>query len=119
MTLERFKSKCITAYNSKGWKLLERVYAELMNRGIEPVGIETFGDWRDQENGERFITIQTVNRHNGTEENVTAQIDVMEMTSGKKGDGCRCMKRVFSIKVPKEASDKVIKNRIDKALEYI
>lgn len=62
---------------------------------------------------EREIRIEETYRHNGTKENVTAKIKVL-----KPNDNQPYFKdTILEIKIPYEATKRVINNRINKALE--
>jgi hypothetical protein len=101
---------------SKAHELLTRITAELTERGFQ------MNEWNDGRimstmiprieyvNGTRFINVEETYRSNGTEENVTATISV------SIADGIHSTRIVFKVKVPKDASDKVINNRIDKTI---
>ena len=99
------------------YELTERVKSEFESNGFkfkaQGSNYYTEHEWKE---GERLIGIKPTWRHNGTEENVTVTITVLEIdkiwskTSGR-------YKLPINIKVPKNASDKVIKNRVAKAIE--
>ena len=110
MTIEKVKEKLRTDYESPAWKLVERIVDEMNKRGIEPDGIAYSYDSR-KPLGTRLIGVEPVYRHNGTSENVSAKIVIQEEV--KYG-----IMQIAQIKVPGGASDKVINNRIDKALTY-
>ena len=115
MTTAKFKERFISDYESGSWKLVERIEAELAKRGIEPNGIEIYWDNRGSDQiGTRYLVLYMVDRHNGTEVNVSADIVIYEQIS-KTGTS----KRIAKFRVPKDASDRVINNRIDKALAYL
>ena len=109
MKIAQFKEKATTDFNSEGWKLLERVVKALDERGLEPDVIE--GLSINLKEG-KVIFVETVYRHNGTNENVNVKLAVAEH------EGHR-IKHLIEVKVPKDASDKVINNRIDKITQYL
>lgn len=111
MTIEEVKEKIITDYESPAWKLVERIVSEMNKRGIEPDGIVLW-DGGSKPLGTRLIGVEPVYRSNGTSEDVSARIVIDEVV--KFGEI-----RIAKIKVQGGASDKVINNRIDKALTYI
>ena len=114
MTIEKFlNSKIITDTTSKAWELLVRVEKALMEKGIEPYAINYMSMGKKKEVGEKYISIRTVYRSNGTEEDVSVKIEVYEKINKYSS------KRIESIKVPKDASDKVINNRIEKAIKSL
>lgn len=110
MTIEKVKEKVITDYESPAWKLVERIVNEMNKRGIEPDGIIRW-DGGQKPIGTRLIGVEPVYRRNGTSEDVSVKIVIYEEV--KLG-----MMQIAKIKVPGGASDKVINNRIDKALAY-
>jgi len=100
--------------------LLERTIAELKNAGLNPYFINGYHepDERERPEGIELNVKETFRVNNTLEknlENVTVTIEVANWTNdGAFGIG----HRVAKIKVPKDASDKVIKNRVAKVLEY-
>ena len=100
----------ISNYESPAWKLDERIVSEMNKRGIEPDGIVLWDGCR-KPLGTRLIGVEPVYRSNGTSEDVSAKIVIHEQV--KWG-----VIRIAKIKVQGGASDRVINNRIDKALEY-
>ena len=99
------------------YELLERVKTEFESNGFrfKDQGSNYYSEheWKE---GARLIGIKPTWRHNGTEENVTVTITALEIdkiwseTSGR-------YKLPINFKVPKNASDKVIRNRVAKAIE--
>ena len=119
MTLERYKSNVITNTESRAFKLLERVYKALEDRGLQVMSINctSLKSETDQLNdGDRYIGIKTIYRNNGTDEDVSVDIIIMEEYQGK---WYKSGKQIAKVRVPKEASDRVITNRINKAVEYL
>lgn len=95
-------------------ELLNRVVEAFRTRGIEPYWIEhQHKGWQLGELPPELTihVYQTFRQNHSRLENVTVTIEV---TRWNKTTG----KRLARLKVPKDASDKVINNRIDKALEY-
>ncbi len=121
--VDEFKKKVVTDYDSPAFALMVRVIDEMGKRGFEPyyvMGIhiptacdQVHENWFDIEAGKKYIGINTVYRHNGTGANVSVEIDVSEKV------GKFSAKRICVVKVPKDASDKVIGRRIDKVLEAL
>lgn len=110
-------AKYIESYShrtGKSFELLVRVCKSLEEKEIcidSINGISYKGDpWVV---GNKYISVHEVYRSNGTEENVTVKIDVLEC------DGERSGRRVGFVKVPKNASDKVIQKRISQVLELM
>lgn len=64
--------------------------------------------------GYKYIMIYETPRRNGTNEDVTATIEVLVVTNTNG-----CSSRIAKFKIPTTASDKVINNRIQKALAEI
>lgn len=99
------------------YELIERVKKEFEANGFEfkAQGSDYYTEceWKV---GARRIGLEPTWRHNGTVENVTVTISVLELvkiwseTSGR-------YKLPIKFKVPKNASDKVIQNRVAKAIE--
>ena len=99
------------------YELLERVKKEFESNGFrfksQGSNYYTEHEWKV---GARLIGIKPTWRHNGTEEDVTVTITVLDIDK-IYGAGCGRYKLPINIKVPKNASDKVIKNRVAKAIE--
>lgn len=99
------------------YELLERVKTEFESSGFsfksQGSDYYTEHEWKV---GARFIGIKPTWRHNGTEENVTVTITVLEIDKIWSAVSGR-YKLPISFKVPKNASDKVIRNRVAKAIE--
>lgn len=110
MTIEKVRERVKTNYESPAWKLVKRIVDEMNKRGIEPDGIILW-DGGQKPLGTRLIGVEPVYRSNGTSEDVSARIVIYEVV--KLG-----MMQIAKIKVPGGASEKVINNRIDKALAY-
>lgn len=100
----------------KASELKEKVLNRLEERGLNVGCI----DFRFVEGftGGNHIAVKEVWRHNGTDENVSVDIKYF-VTLGKISDYSESFKLVGSVRVPKNASDKVIDNRIDKFMEII
>lgn len=96
-------------------ELLDRVVEALRESGIEPYFIDGFhkgwiaGEYPD---GIQLDVKQTFRMNNRDLENVTVTIDVVNW-NGRSGH------RIARIKVPKNASDKVINNRVEKVLNLM
>ena len=112
MTVEKFLTRITTNTESKAWKLLVRVCDILAQKGYEPRCIEGFGDCSSATTG-RYISVSTVHKHNAAEEDTSVDISIYEI------DGRNSAKCVIKIRVHKESSNKVIANRIDKAVAYL
>lgn len=97
--------------------LVERVAEAIRKNGIEPYFID--GHHKDWKIGDhppkRTMDVAQTFRYNHSDlENITATITVSEWTVSRYGS---CTgKQLLKIKVPANASDKVIQNRINKAL---
>ena len=94
--------------------LMDRVIEAFRNKGYEPFWINSVRS--DKVSGtvpSKTIDVLETFRMNHTElDNVTVTIDVTEW-EGHSG------RRIFKTKVPKNASDKVINNRVDKVIEVL
>lgn len=96
-------------------ELLDRVVEALRNKGIEPYFIDGVhkgwiaGEYPD---GIQLNVKQTFRMNNRDLENVTVTIEVTDW-NGRSGH------MLARIKVPKNASDKVINNRIEKVLNLM
>ena len=118
-----YKERVKTDYDSPAWELLERVVAELEARGLDPHYINGIHvaqaydkneDFSEAPIGSKHINVQTVYRSNGTKENVSVKITVSAKVNYYSS------LRSIQVKVPKNASDKVIKSRVDQiAWDYI
>lgn len=97
-------------------KLSERIAAEFARNGF---ALEYNGQfWHtglDVKVGDCEFVIEETYRHNGTVENVTSKISVSEIIEVINEDMYR-VKHLVEIKIPKNASDKVIANRVAKAI---
>lgn len=112
---------------AKATTLVLRIVEEFKNRGynIEECHAKEWGTDKDViyayeiRNPEtfRYIKIEETYRSNGTSENVTATIRINELVYKTVGCWWGIAKNIATIKVPKDASDKVISNRITKAIE--
>lgn len=114
MTIAEYKEGIISDYESSAWKLLERVVEKLGERGIEPDSINGC-HIKDFEKG-KVMDIETVYHRNGASDNVTVRMTVAEFEPTKYGGH---FKGLIDVRVPKNASDRVINNRIDKIIEVL
>ena len=98
-------------------ELMKRVVNELVNQGLECEEKANFTTTKHEvKTGDVFLQIEEVYRHNGTDENVTVNIECYEVTTVYYSDIYHVKRIGNIIKVPKNASDKVIKNRVEKAI---
>lgn len=116
MTIERysnsFKGKVDTT--TETFKLIVKLIDELTKRGIEVGYINGIGsneEWKAKEIGEKYISVDTVYRRNGTAANASVDIECMIKTSTSSS------RRIDKVRVKVGASDKVISKRIDTILE--
>lgn len=112
MTIQKYKERVISDFESPAWALLEKVVAEFNKRGIEPDCINLYGG---ENEGNIWIDVSTVYKHNGANENVSVKIGVYK----RNNDYMRSSTRIAKVIVPKDASEKVINKRIDKALAAV
>lgn len=99
-------------------ELLTRVIAEFEKNGVTLNNVYS-NVWRsdhEYKSGERRFYVSEVYRHNGTEENTTVKIIVDEVNKVWGAQSCSLIE-VIALKVPKNASDRVIANRVKKAIE--
>lgn len=75
---------------------------------------KTYVSQRSWVEGAKYIEIHETPRHNGTETDVTATVSVNIVLNP-----IGVSKRLATFKIPKNASDKVIANRIEKAVTYM
>lgn len=114
MTIAEYKEHVISDYESPAWELLERVVEKLGERGIEP---DAINGWHVQDFGKgKVMDIETVYHHNGASDNVTVRMTVAEFEPTGRGGW---FKGLIDVRVPKNASDRVINNRIDKIIEVL
>lgn len=98
-------------------ELMEKIIAELNANGVElKLTKQNFFSSYDHETmyntvGAKYIELDEVNRHNGTEKNVTAEISVYVM------EELHSCKRIDKVRVNENASDRVVKNRVKKIME--
>ena len=99
-------------------KLLDRVVEGFRSKGVEPWWINYKHETWNDVVPNKTIHVHETDRQNYRYdlENVTVTIEVTEWEH--EFGGCASGKQIFKTKVPKNASDKVINNRINKALEY-
>lgn len=98
-------------------ELMGRVVKDVDNHGLECEKQANFTTTKHEvKTGEAFLQIEEVYRHNGTDENVTVTIECYEITTVYCPTIYNVKRRGNIIKVPKNASDKVIKNRVEKAI---
>ena len=98
-------------------ELMEKIIAEFKANGVElKLTKQNFFSSYDHETmynmvGAKYIKLDEVDRHNGTEKNVTAEISVYVM------EELHSCKRIEKVRVNENASDRVIKNRVKKIME--
>jgi hypothetical protein len=99
-------------------ELVSKITNEFEKNGIELKNV--YGDvWRSEHEyvtGERYFMCEETHRRNGTAVNVTATIFVHEVGTVWGTMSCS-LRQLAKIKVPKNASDKVVANRVSKAIE--
>lgn len=99
---------------TKANELVKRIVAEFEARGFT-VNLKSNGDYRVKNDFNRkVIEIRETYRHNGTSENATARIEVINLSAMFDTS---LETSLYKTKIPYEASNKLINNRIDKALE--
>ena len=93
--------------------LLNRVVKEIESRGYELTFINySLGGSRQLK--EKAIDVHETYRYNHSDkDNITVTIEVTTWNLNNL-----CGKRLFKLKVPANASDKVISNRVDKVIEF-
>ena len=98
--------------------LSKRVKENFEARGYTVEILSKSNDWFSiggyKKRGDRRIFARDTYRHNGTAENVTVTLEIIE-TLNVHG----CGKIIAKIKIPKNASDRVLNNRIDKAISIM
>lgn len=114
MTTEEYKKGIISDWDSAAWKLLERVVATLNERGIEPDVINCKSD-ENMKDG-KILVVETVYHHNGADDN--ASVDLKVVGYEKTPWGGR-FQGIAKERVPKNASDRVINNRIEKIIAHM
>lgn len=68
--------------------------------------------------GSKRITIETVGRRNGTANNVSTYIELIETPHGENIEGyCGILHRIDKVKITKDAGKRAIDNKINKILE--
>lgn len=102
--MNELMEKIVAEFNANGIKLEKN-----LQNGYDNYDINTMRE----STGIKWILIEEVYRHNGTEKNVTAKISVYETT------GNRYSKIIDKVRVNENASDRVIKNRVKKIMEII
>ena len=118
-TMSRVRERVITDWDSPACELLERVVDRMEERGVNPdyiLGLRIANpgcDWFSIEEKTIYTTVDVIDRHNGTRANVSVMIHACVKT------GRFTAKRICGVKVPKDASDRVIDRRIDQVLASI
>ena len=105
---------------NKATELMQRTVQRLTELGYTLREATRYGtvyilDQHSHAKGSRWLYLTTTYRNNGTDEDVTVTIEVYEVTN----EIFQASKRLDRIKVPKQASDKVLNNRIQKAIAYL
>ena len=69
--------------------------------------------------GDKRITIKTVYRRNGTGQNVSTRITILQTPHGENIEGYwgGILNRIYEAKILKDAGERAINNKINKALE--
>jgi hypothetical protein len=93
--------KCVKALETR---------AVLISR-INGIGLSK--ETAERKAGDKTVGVRTLHRHNGTAQNVSAEIMIIEYQQRSWG---LAEVQIGKIKVPGGASDRVIQNRIDKVL---
>lgn len=95
-------------------ELVKKIVRELEARGYT-VNLNKNGDYQvKNEFNNKVINIRETYRHNGTTENVTAKLEVLDLDAMFNTS---LELTLYVTKIPYEASRVVINKRIDKALE--
>lgn len=98
--------------------LFERTTENIKSRGYQITWLSEQNHWfaigEHKKKGDRHINVYITYRNNGTFENVTVILEVIE-TLNEYG----CGKIIAKIKIPKNASDRVLNNRIDRAISIM
>ena len=101
---------------SKASELMERVLSRMEERNVqdsnEPEGFD-HPVFDAMNIGDKYIRVYETGRHNGTEENVTVTIQCLIKISEYSS------RLIQKIRVPKNASDKVIDKRLDEAEKWL
>ncbi len=105
-SVETLKSRVVKALEIKGFEINDSEYSAYTAH--------------EKKAGEKWMTIHETCRGNGTEENVTVTIEVNTYHEAYNFEiGFGMISTIAKVKVPKNASDKVINNRIDKCIEHL
>ena len=106
---------------SKSSELMERVLSRMEERKQYPFFKNHIHDKHEEipawYNPEKQLHVMETYRSNGTEENVTVTIEGYVPIPG--GSFVGLTQRVFKIKVPKDASDRVIDKRLDEVDKFL
>ena len=98
--------------------LLKRAMESFAARGYTATGLSKSNDWfaigEPKKKGDRHISAFTTYRNNGTAENVTVTLEIIEALNDHG-----CGRIITIIKIPKNASDRVLNNRIDRAISIM
>lgn len=112
---------CAIEHTTKIAELFEAMGFEVTaNMGmLREKNCEEWGIWNYVViKGSKKITISTVYRSNGTAQNVSTYIDLLETHNGENIDGyCGMLHRIERVKITKDAGERAISNKINKILE--
>lgn len=112
MTIEKYEQSVHeNCKQGAAYTLLKRVVSAFEDRKMEVDFINGIGFGTGRTTGETYISVEEISKHNGAKENVSVSIRLYRMTAPTSA------RLVFSVKVPKDSSEKVINNRIDKIME--
>ena len=121
MKLEQYLSSLHTDVTDPSFILMERCIKALEARGYDVHtinGLHTGEETNAHDIGEKVIGVSQVYHRNGAKENVSVDIFVQEIVWDKyqKEKGLSWRGSVFKVRVHRDASDKVLNNRIDKVI---
>ena len=120
-------TKIAEAFEAKGFEVVATMgmlaeSKELQEEAQKVHKENWIGEWGVTEytitKDDKRIMIKTVYRRNGTEQNVSTRIEIVQTPSGENINGYwGILNRVFETKILKDAGEKAINNKINKAIE--
>lgn len=100
--------------------LLERTVKALTERGYAPYYINHSKAVNVAGMPKRTMNVhETFRMNHRDEENVTVTVEIIEWHHPQGTEWLTTGKRLAKIKIPKDASEKVLSNRVEKAIETI
>lgn len=114
------EESCVIEHTTKIAERFEEMGFEVVaNMGMLKTKCDEWGIYNyDIIKGSKRITIETVYRSNGTTNNVSTYIELIETPHGEEIEDYRgILHRVDKVKITKDAGERAINNKINRILE--